>query len=381
MKVIVTMKLSNRNMMYHIYPLSLVKGIDEIIVIRDSVGPEIKKVKYVCPPKWALKFPPVAFFIKMMQLIYISIREKPLMIHSFLLYPHGILALIAAKLTGSRAGISLIAGPVELYVLGGSPSKKYAYTNILPPLTQLGKVLLKVVNCFDIITVAGSYTGDFLLDNDIPAEKIFYVPYVVIDEKCRPLFMPKTYDLIYVGRLTESKHVETGIYTVKKLRDDYGLTRIKFGIVGEGPCREKLEGLCRDLNLSENIEFLGYQSDIATHFNKAKLSIVTSERETGPLTAIESMICGVPVISSRCGDTVNDLIRDGIDGYLIDNYDDHNAFAEKIAYLLTDDAILSSFSKNAVNSPNIIGVDRLVGLWKLPIDIIYNMNKKGDICN
>ena len=378
MKLIVTMKLSDRNLLYHIYPLSLVEGMEKIIVIRDSMGPDIKKVEYICPPKWTLKFPPAAFFIKMVQLIYISIRERPVFIHSFLLYPHGFLALIAAKLTGSRVGVFLIAGPVELYVLGGSPEEKYAYTNALPPLTNLGKILLMMVNQFDYITVAGSYTRDFLIDKGVPPEKIFYVPYVVIDDKCRPSPVPKSYDLIYVGRLAKSKHVEVGIYTVKKLIDDYGLTKVKFGIVGEGPCREKLEMLSRDLKLSENIEFLGYQSDIATYFNKAKLSIVTSERETGPLTAIESMMCGVPVVSSRCGDTVNDLVRDGIDGYLIDDYKDYNAFAEKIAPLLLDDAMLLSFSDNAVNSPNIIEVERLVSLWKLPIDVARDMNKKAD---
>ena len=49
MKLIVTMKLSDRNLLYHIYPLSLVEGIEKIIVIRDSMGPDIKKVEYICP--------------------------------------------------------------------------------------------------------------------------------------------------------------------------------------------------------------------------------------------------------------------------------------------------------------------------------------------
>ena len=376
MKIIVTMKLSNRNLMYHIYPLSLVESIEKIIIVRDIIGPDIKKVEYVCPPLWTLKFPPFAFFIKMMQLIYISVKERPLFIHSFLLYPHGILALIAAKLTGNKVGIFLIAGPIELYTFGNSPGKKYAYTNILPPLTLKGKILLKLVNRFTFITIAGSYTKKFLLDKGIPVKKIFYLPYAIIDENCRPSLTLKTYDLIYIGRLTKSKHIEVGIYAVKKLIDYYGLNELKFGIVGDGPCREKLEMLCIKLNLSANIEFLGHQSDIATYFNKAKLSIVTSERETGPLTAIESMMCGVPVISSRCGDTVNDLIIDGTDGYLIDNYEDHSAFAERIAHLLTDDTMLLTFSKNAIKSPNIIGVDRLANRWRLLIEMIISDTNK-----
>ena len=89
------------------------------------------------------------------------------------------------------------------------------------------------------------------------------------------------------------------------------------------------------------------------------------------------MMCGVLVVSSCCGDTVNDLVRDGIDGHLIDDYKDYNAFAEKIAPLLLDGAMLLAFSDKAVNSPNIMEVERLVSLWKLPIDATRDMNKKS----
>ena len=66
-------------------------------------------------------------------------------------------------------------------------------------------------------------------------KRYFTFAYAVIDEKCRPSPVPKSYDLIYVGRLAKSKHVEVGIYTVKKTdRRLYGLTKVKFGIVGEG---------------------------------------------------------------------------------------------------------------------------------------------------
>jgi len=368
MKLVIAMKLSDRNLMYHIFPLSKLENIDKIIIIRDTEGPNIKKVEYISPPMWMLKCPPFAFFFKMIKLINCLLKENPLMVHSYLLFPHGILALIAAKLTGRKAGIHLIAGPVELYTLGSSPEKKYSYTDTLPPINSIGKILLKLVNLFDIIIVAGSFTKNFLLDKGISIQKIFYIPYTIIDENCHPLTIPKIYDLIYLGRLAKVKHIEVSIYVVKKLVDDYGLEKIKFCIVGDGPCRKRLEDLTDKLNLRENIKFLGYQSDIATYFAKSKLSIITSERETGPLTAIESMMCGVPVISSRCGDTVNDLIRDGIDGYLINNYEDYDEYAKRIAYLLFNDTIRLSFSENAKDSPNIFNADETVTFWNLVIN-------------
>ena len=90
------------------------------------------------------------------------------------------------------------------------------------------------------------------------------------------------------------------------------------------------------------MSFLGYQSDIATYFNKSKtVDCYIRKRNWSSYCDRIYDVWSTPVVSSRCGDTVNDLVRDGIDGHLIDDYKDYNAFAEKIAPLLLDGAMLS----------------------------------------
>jgi glycosyltransferase involved in cell wall biosynthesis len=370
MKLLITMKLANRSLKYHIYPITSLKEIDKILIVRDTTGPKMNKVKYYCPPKWTLRFPVLALFFKFLLMIYLSIREKPALIHSYLLFPHGFLAFLVGKLTRRKVGVSLIAGPMELYVLGGSPVEKYAYTKPLPELPVKGKIILSILKRFDVVVVAGSFTKKFLLERGINENKIFTVPYVVIDNRCLPLQLTKIYDLIYIGRLAEVKHIEIVLHITNKLVREFGLSNLKVAIVGDGPCSEKLRKLCKKGALENNVEFLGFKEDIATYFNRSKLSIVTSERETGPLTVIESMMCGVPVIASRCSDTIIDLLRDGYNGSVIDDYQNVNSFAKVIIKLLQNPKVINMYSANAFKTAEKINTEKVAYIWENVINRI-----------
>ena len=375
MKLLVIMKLGDRNLKYHIYPITLLKEVDKIIIVRDTKGPEMNKVEYYCPPSWTLKFPILALFFKFLLMIYLSIRENPALIHSYLLFPHGFLAFIVGKLTRRKVGVSLIAGPVELYAPGRSPVEKYAYTKPLPELSVKGKIILSILKRFDVIAVVGSLTKKFLLEKGINENKIFTVPHIIIDNRCHPLHLTKIYDLIYIGRLAEVKHVEIVLYITKRLVSKYDLSNLKVAIVGDGPCSEKLRYLCKKMALENNVEFLGFKEDIATYFNKSKLSIVTSERETGPRSVLESMMCGVPVITSRCSDTIIDLLKDDFNGLVIRNYEDVNSFAKVISKLLQNPKEINICSANALKIVEKINVEKVACNWENVINRIGGEKK------
>jgi len=370
MKLLITMKLADRNLKYHIYPITLLKEVDKIIIVRDRKGPEMDKVEYYCLPSWTLKFPILALFFKFLLMIYLSTRERPALIHSYLLFPHGFLAFLTGKLTRRKIGVSLIAGPMELYVLGGSPVEKYAYNRPLPELSVKGKIILSILKRFDVIMVAGSFTKKFLLEKGINKNKIFTVPYIVIDDRCHPLPLTKIYDLVYIGRLAKVKHVEIVLYITNKLMSECGLSNLKVAIIGNGPCSEKLRYLCEKMALENNVDFLGFKEDIATYFNKSKLSIVTSERETGPLTVLESMMCGVPVIASRCSDTIIDLLKNDFNGIVIRDYQDVNSFTKAIIKLLQNPELINKCSTNALKTTKKLKVEKIAYIWENVIDRI-----------
>jgi glycosyltransferase involved in cell wall biosynthesis len=340
-----------------------VDEVDNIFIVRDQKGPNINKVKYCCPPQWSLKIPPLSFLIKFWMMVILSIKKTPTLIHSYLLFPHGYLALLAAKITRRKASVSLIAGPVELYGFGGSPVGKYAYTKPLPKLNTIGKFNRILLKLFDNVVIAGTFTKKNLTKIGIDEKKLTIIPYIVFGNNLQPLETAKIYDLIFVGRLAKVKHIETILYVADNLMKNHSLTKLKVAIIGDGPCCKKLKNISKRLEIQENIDFLGYKEDVGLFINQSKLFIITSERETGPFTAIESMMCGVPVISSACGDTVNDIIINNYNGILIKTHDDIDGFANTIKHIINNPHLIDEYSNNAVKTAQKIKIENIASIW------------------
>lgn len=134
----------------------------------------------------------------------------------------------------------------------------------------------------------------------------------------KPKFSPKfkQYDkkYLFVGRLSKEKNIEMLIDIFNKL-EDYKLT-----IVGSGPLEEQLKG-----RANENITFVGnvVNLGIRKYFETNDILVLTSVSETWGLVVEEALYYGVPVIvSSNCGSC--EIIRDGINGYVVDIEDDRN---------------------------------------------------------
>ena len=367
MKIIMTMKLTDRSVWNHVYPISTLKQVKRIMIVRDAPGFDIGKVCYVAPfVSWHL--PPVFLApFRLIQLIRLSSKEKPSLIHSFLLFPHGIIALLAGKITRNTTGISIIAGPIEIYSLG-TPIGTHLYCYPLPRIGLYGKLILYLINRFDVITVTGNFTKQFLVENGINGNKISILPHSV-DDRFRPMDIEKKYDIIFVGRLEPVKNVETIIRATSVIKET--IPSIKVVIVGEGRDRTKLETLSNSLNLSDFIEFVGFQSNTWDWFNRGKISVVTSEREGFPYTVIESLKCGIPVISSNCGD-VTDILQDSVNGVLIKDCKDYYAFADAIVHLLTNTDLIMKYSENAKKSVENITTDSVGECWESILAKIYD---------
>jgi glycosyltransferase involved in cell wall biosynthesis len=134
--------------------------------------------------------------------------------------------------------------------------------------------------------------------------------------------------------------------------------------VGDGEERDKLEKLTRDLGLTEQIDFVGYQTNTWDWYNRSRLSVVTSEREGFPYTVIESLKCGVPVVTSNCGD-VCDIVEDAFNGFIIlSDYQDYNGFSEAILKLLLHPEHLADYSVNALHSIEFLSSSLVAAVWK-----------------
>lgn len=120
----------------------------------------------------------------------------------------------------------------------------------------------------------------------------------------------------------------------------------KLMLVGDGPERQSLERMCRELGLCDEIRFLGKQDAVEELLAIADLFIMPSESESFGLAALEAMACEVPVISSNTGGLPEVNIH-GKTGYLSD-VGDVASMAQYAVSILKDENVLQTFRANAL---------------------------------
>jgi N-acetyl-alpha-D-glucosaminyl L-malate synthase BshA len=117
-------------------------------------------------------------------------------------------------------------------------------------------------------------------------------------------------------------------------------------MVGDGPERVYCEQLCRDLEICDNVRFLGKQDAVEEILSVSDLFIMPSESESFGLAALEAMACKVPVITSNAGG-LPELNIDGITGFM-DNVGDIDAMAKHSILVLKNDKQLAEFKEGAL---------------------------------
>jgi len=126
-------------------------------------------------------------------------------------------------------------------------------------------------------------------------------------------------DIIYAGRLTREKKVETLIQAVHKLKQEN--KDIKCIIIGHGPKKPLLKKLIQQLHLQDNIELLNPINPYTKYISILKASkvfVLPSTREGFSITTLEANAAGLPVITFKHPmNAANDLIINGRNGYKI----------------------------------------------------------------
>lgn len=139
-----------------------------------------------------------------------------------------------------------------------------------------------------------------------------------------------------VARLNPMKGHVFALQALAQLRDQ-GI-RIDYLIAGEGPDRAAIEAEIDRLALRGQVRMLGSLDEdrVLDLLQGIDALLLTSfgQGEAAPVTVMEAMACGLPVICSRIGGTP-DMINDGVDGYLVDQRD-VAAIADRLLRLLND---------------------------------------------
>lgn len=132
----------------------------------------------------------------------------------------------------------------------------------------------------------------------------------------------------------------------------------KLLMIGDGPERSHIEKMSRELDCHERITFLGKQEAVEEILSVCDLFILPSETESFGLAALEAMACEVPVISSNAGG-IPEVNIHGETGYL-SNVGDVEDMAANALKILTDDEVLKTFKKRALQRSKDFDLDRVM---------------------
>jgi glycosyltransferase involved in cell wall biosynthesis len=157
-----------------------------------------------------------------------------------------------------------------------------------------------------------------------------------------------------VSRLTEIKNHQLFIRSVDRFKKIGSERRVKFVVIGDGSLRESLERQASELGLQQDIIFAGSRKDPEYFYPALEVVALTSRNEGTPLTLIEAMANGLPVVATCVGGVV-DLLGEPVEGvsYKVCERgisvppDDEQAFAEALARLIGDQGLQKQLGERA----------------------------------
>jgi len=217
--------------------------------------------------------------------------------------------------------------------------------------TIVGKQVIAKTNHFIALSpiVATEFTKWLGLDSDRvsvvqhPVDTDFFKPDERSEIRARRKFGLNEPYLVFVGRLDKRKGVSNLLRALAILPSS-----INAVIVGQGPQGEELAKLSRELNIESKTRFVG---PVALPFlpgliSGAECMVLPSSLEMSPLTVIEALACGTPVVATDLAVLVG-IIENGRNGLLVPH--DAKALANAISLLTTDDSLRKRMRDNARN--------------------------------
>ena len=269
--------------------------------------------------------------------VKVANQFKPHIIHAHNIFFFG--AYAVAPVVKLQAGVPLVtslhlAGLDRLGILPRTLATIHERT-LGQPLLRLSDQLLCVSNA----------VADHALKRGVSSNRLIVVPNGVDSRRFHPspdeIQTPPV--VLFVGRLIFNKGPMTFIdaaANVLRHRSD-----VRFLLVGDGPLRASLRERIRDYDIDANVHLLGNRSDVPELMRTAALFARPSLIEGMPLTVLEAMASGLPVIASPVGGTP-ELVKDGETGLLVDGAD-AVGLSSAITRLLDDDALRASMGIRA----------------------------------
>jgi len=300
---------------------------------------------------------------------------KPDIIHTQLFFGVGLEALFAAKLN-------------KLPIIGTNHTAISEFVKLLPfKFNFLKKASLNYAvwyynNCNFVTAPSQSVFKEMLAYGFNKPHEVISNP-IDTDTFCpseKKLGYKKKFNLsgraiVYAGRLSLEKNIDVLIKAVAVAKKR--ISNINLAIAGSGQLEKELRALVKELNLENDVKFLGTLSkaDLAKLYQASELFSIASTSETQSLTLMQSMSCGLPavVVDSRAlPEYVNEK-----NGFVV-KAGDEKALAEKFVLLLENSELREELGQGATLYVKQFSAPSIAKEWgKLYGEIIENYKNRA----
>jgi glycosyltransferase involved in cell wall biosynthesis len=177
----------------------------------------------------------------------------------------------------------------------------------------------------------------------------------------KPLGIPDNYFLFF-GRIEDKiKNLSflIGAYELSKLQEK----NVHLLIIGEGSDKEMILNTIKSKSLERFVHVLPFQKNILPYIQQAKCTVLTSYFEGFPMSLVESLAVGTPVIAVDCETGPREIIQNNYNGLLVENHNP-KALAAAMQLMSTDENLFQTCKNNAKKSVEHLSLENIAQQWK-----------------
>lgn len=207
------------------------------------------------------------------------------------------------------------------------------------------------------------------LRQKFPAANVFCASVSIIDDELlnRPV-VPRARrvpnKVIVAARIDDSKRLQEAILTIALVKKKIPTVTLDFwGMVVNAKLQENLEALVKKLDLEQTVSFKGYTTEMASVYDSAQVSMMTSRYEGTGLVIAESLVYGVPVVAYDFSYGPREFIEDGVNGFIVP-VDDRVKAAERVTELLQNGPLWQEMSTAAHAHSQHSAEKNIIGSWQ-----------------
>lgn len=195
----------------------------------------------------------------------------------------------------------------------------------------------------------------------------------------RKVIAPKNERIVlHASNFRKIKRIGDVVLTFKNLNE---VIPSKLLFVGDGPERPIAEELVRELDLHDEVRFVGKQQDMEEIFAIADLFLLPSEYESFGLSALEAMAGGAPVVATNVGG-IPEIITQGVNGYMA-KVGDVEQMGKYAIDILKDEETFQKFKANAKAQAEKFDITNIVPQYEKLYEGLYEgfCRKAAKVCD